>query len=140
MDRPGAGRRKVVPMIDRDSGGRFAPGARANPGGRPKVPDDLKFRFKKLTPQAIDVLQNCLGSEDEKIRLEAAKHILDRAYGRPAQSTELKLEGLDTAAVHLQLLVEVGARRRARLQAGEDAVLIGEAGVTVGLEQPDRHQ
>lgn len=104
------------------------------------MPEDQKTRFKRLTPHAIDVLQGCLSSDDEKIRLEAAKHILDRAYGRPAQSTELKLEGLDTAAMHLQLLVEVAARRRARLQVGEDAVLIGEAGVAEGFQRPDRPQ
>lgn len=110
----------------RDEGGRFLPGARANPKGRPKIPEDQKTRFKKLTPRAIDVLENCLSSEDEKICFEAAKHILDRAYGKPAQSTELKVD-LDSSALHLQMLLELGERRRQQQIEGT-AVLIGEAG------------
>jgi hypothetical protein len=100
----------------RDEDGRFLPGARATPKGRTKVPDDLKFRFRKLTPQAVDVIEKCLSSDDEKIRFEAAKHILDRAFGKPAQSTELKVD-LDGSALHLQMLLELGERRR-RQQIG----------------------
>lgn len=113
-------------MIERGEGGRFAPGARANPGGRPKIPEDQKTRFKKLTPQAIEVLEKCLSSEDPKIQLEAAKQILDRAYGKPPQSTELKVD-LDSSALHLQMLLELGERRRHQQIEGT-AVLIGQAG------------
>jgi len=77
--------------------------------------DDLKARFKELTSQANR------GSEDPA---RAARHTLDRAYGRPPQSTEFNLD-LYGAATHVELLVEQGQRRRART-----AVPNGQAGQT----------
>ena len=115
-------------MAKRDELGHFLPGESGNPGGRPGMPEVVRSRIQGLTVRAVEVLQGCLESDDEKIRLEAAKHILDRAYGRPAQSTELKIEGLDSAAEHLAFLIEAGQRRRA-LQPPEiegGPVLIGE--------------
>lgn len=126
---PEAGPAEPAAEVVRDEGGRFlAGGPSANPGGRPKMPEVVRSRIQALTVRSVEVLKGCLESKDEKVRLEAAKHILDRAYGRPSQSTELKIEGLDVAAEHLTSLMEAGQRRRALRRAGEDAVLIGEAG------------
>jgi hypothetical protein len=51
--------------------------------------------------RAVEQIAGLLDSDDERIRLEAAKVILDRAYGRPPQSTELKIEAGDVMAEHL---------------------------------------
>lgn len=37
--------------------------------------------------------QSLLASEDERIRLDAAKYLTDRMYGKPAQQGELKVSG-----------------------------------------------
>jgi hypothetical protein len=75
--------------------------------------------------RAVEQIAGLLDSDDERIRLEAAKVILDRAYGRPPQSTELKIEAGDVMAEHLAALLERAQARRA-LREGGTAVLVGE--------------
>lgn len=112
--------------IERGEGGKYLSGKVANPRGRPKMPEVVRSRIQGLTVRAVERLADCLQSEDKKIRLEAAKVILDRAYGRPAQSTELKIEGADMFAMHLASLLERAATRRSVELEGGAAVLIGE--------------
>jgi len=70
--------------MPRDDLGRFVPGTSGNPGGRPKPPDGLKTRLAELSPRAVERLGELLDSDDERVRLEAARTILDRHLGRPA--------------------------------------------------------
>ena len=61
----------------------FQPGQSGNPDGRPKMPDALKARIAKLASKdAVDVLQNALKSADEKVRIQAAGMLMDRAWGK----------------------------------------------------------
>jgi hypothetical protein len=113
-------------VIERDEGGKFRPGTVANPGGRPKMPEVVRSRIQGLTVRAVEQIAGLLDSDDERIRLEAAKVILDRAYGRPAQSTELKIEAGDVMAEHLAALLERAQARKALRAEGGSAVLIGE--------------
>jgi hypothetical protein len=41
------------------------------------------------TEKAIAVLVKAMDNEDERIAVDAASRILDRGYGKPAQSVEL---------------------------------------------------
>src|SRR5215475_10658799 len=92
--------------------GRFVPGPSGNPGGRPKPPDGLRTRLAELSPRAVERLAELLDSEDERIRLEAARVILDRHLGRPAIQADISLHrGVDDS--HTAALLET-ARRRAR--------------------------
>jgi hypothetical protein len=112
-------------VIERDEGGKFRPGTVANPGGRPKIPEVVRSRIQGLTVRAVEQIAGLLDSDDERIRLETAKVILDRAYGQPAQSTELKIEAGDVMAQHLAALLErAQARKLMRLEGS--AVLVGE--------------
>jgi hypothetical protein len=95
----------------RDDLGRWVPGTSGNAGGRPKPPDGLKTRLAELSPCAVERLGELLGSNDERIRLEAAKAILDRHLGRPAIQADINLN-LNAADSHIAALVEM-ARRRA---------------------------
>ena len=64
----------------------------------------------ELSPRAVDCL-GALDSDDERVRLEAARTILDRQLGRPAIQADISLhrgEGEDHLAAQL-----VVARRRA---------------------------
>ncbi|MGI9521245.1 MAG: DUF5681 domain-containing protein [Hyphomicrobiaceae bacterium] len=66
----------------------FKPGQSGNPSGRPKDPPDAEARAAKHIPAAIraivDLMQN---SKDDRIRLAAAKEILDRGIGKSKQAT-----------------------------------------------------
>jgi len=91
--------------------GHWERGSSGNPGGRPKPPDGLRTRLAELSPRAIECLAELLDSPDERVRLEAAKTILDRHLGRPAIQADINLRGIEADA-HISALLEV-ARRRA---------------------------
>ena len=76
---------------------RWKPGQSGNPGGQTKLTLEAKeFRDKcrEASPEAFGVIIELMTSaKDQSIRLQAAKLILERAYGKPAQSVELTGEG-----------------------------------------------
>ena len=98
--------------MERDERGHWLPGRSANPGGRPGVPEDIKATLRELSPRAVRRLGELLDSEDERIRLEAAKAILDRHLGRPAIQADINLHR-GAADDHLAALLEVARRRAA---------------------------
>ena len=62
-----------------------------NPGGRPKIPDDVKEAARAACPRAIQVLISIMENEDanQGERIKAAVALLNRAYGTPMQSVEV---------------------------------------------------
>ena len=78
-------------MANRTDKGRFAPGASGNPGGRPKLPGEMREMFQAKAPEAFEVLCKHLHASDPKVSVTAAKEILDRAYGRPLQSIDANI-------------------------------------------------
>ena len=98
--------------MERDERGHWLPGRSANPGGRPGVPEVIKATLRELSPRAVKRLGELLDSEDERIRLEAAKAILDRHLGRPAIQADISLHR-GVADDHLAALLEVARRRAA---------------------------
>ena len=91
--------------IKRDSAGHFAPGVSANPGGKAKVPDEIKTALRAASPQAVALLVHVMNDPREKTayRLEAAKTILDRAYGKPVQAQDVSFDVNNTADVLAQI-------------------------------------
>jgi hypothetical protein len=81
--------------VARDNAGRFLPGKTGNPGGRPKVPEEFKELAKEHSFTALETVVAILQDPDAKAadRLRAADIILDRALGRPVQSTDLDIAG-----------------------------------------------
>jgi hypothetical protein len=65
--------------------GGFQRGQSGNPGGRPKLPGEMREMFQARAPEAFEVLTRHLQSSDPRIAITAASAILDRAYGKPAQ-------------------------------------------------------
>ena len=98
--------------MERDERGHWLPGQSANPGGRPGVPEVIKATLRELSPRAVKRLGELLDSEDERIRLEAAKAILDRHLGRPAIQADISLRG-GSADGHLAALIEIARGRAA---------------------------
>lgn len=91
--------RKAAPstgekQVSRDNRGRFTKGNKS--GGRPKIPDDIKEMCKALTPKAIETAKTIMLDEEAKDadRLRAAEIILDRGYGKPAQSVNVETNDL----------------------------------------------
>ena len=61
-------------------------GQSGNPGGRPKVLNEEKELARVHTKAAIDTLVKNLSDENGSIRNQAAIALLDRGYGKPAQT------------------------------------------------------
>lgn len=71
----------------RSDDGRFVKGNCTNPGGRPRLPEEIKMSLRHLSLEAVEVLADLMrNSESDMVRARAAETILDRAWGRPAQN------------------------------------------------------
>ncbi len=103
-------------------------GQSGNPGGRPKMPEELKKAMRGLAGDAIKVLQEAMQSDDMRARIMAASHVLDRGYGKPTQSVDLTAK-TDMGAAHLDALKARMQSRRGDQAAAEVAAvsaLVGE--------------
>lgn len=64
-------------------------GYTGNPGGRPKMPEELKKAFQEASEEArktlVEVMRNGIKDCD---RVKASEVILDRAWGKPVQSVD----------------------------------------------------
>jgi hypothetical protein len=71
--------------------GRFQPGER-RVGRKPGVPNiatrEIKAAAQLYGEEAIERLVALMRSEDPNVALKAANALLDRAYGRPAQTLQ----------------------------------------------------
>jgi hypothetical protein len=84
-------------MKNRTDKGQFAKGISGNPGGRPKLPEELRELFRAKGPEALEVLSRCLRSTDERIAIAAATAILDRgmeSQRKPSTPTSMKKRAL----------------------------------------------
>ena len=92
--------------------GQFKPGQSGNPGGRPRMPDELKEAMRGLAETAVKVLKEAMEGDDPRARIMAANAVLDRGYGKPAQTVNAKIEGADLGEAHLTALRELANRPR----------------------------
>jgi hypothetical protein len=70
-------------------GKAFAKGKSGNPGGRPKLPEDIKHvreLARKYTASAVAALVEVLDGDSAAARVAAANAILDRGWGKPEQA------------------------------------------------------
>ncbi len=88
----------------------FAPGQSGNPGGRPKLPNEVKELARAASEKAISRAIELMDSPDENVALKAISTVLDRGYGKPAQA--VTGEGGE-GPVALNLLVEFVKGRKA---------------------------
>ena len=73
----------------RQPNGRFVPGTSGNPGGRPKVPMDVRSPLAAGSLAAAQRLVELIKSEDERVSLSASLALLDRVLGKPPASLEV---------------------------------------------------
>lgn len=66
----------------------FAPGQSGNPGGRPRLPDDVKALARSYTRQAVEVAAAIMLNTEETgtARMSAVNTILDRGWGKAPQA------------------------------------------------------
>lgn len=90
-----------IPAIKRRRGpGRpFPRGVSGNPGGRPRAALDVQALAREHTTKALTTLVKALDVEDERLRVSAAVHLLDRGWGRPAAPLDLDAADRVTSVV-----------------------------------------
>jgi hypothetical protein len=96
----------------RGPGKPFEAGKSGNPTGRPKRTQeelDLIEACKKRAPEALDVIGEIMvNGENERNRLSAAEYIIDRAYGKAVQQTELTGKGGEPFTIQIVRFGDVG--------------------------------
>jgi hypothetical protein len=97
----------------RRANGTVLPGARLNPGGRPRTAiEELRARLLPRLPEFMDGLIELTKSSNESTRLAAIREILDRLLGKPAVFVDAVHTKVDVGALYLQAL------KRARVDGG----------------------
>ena len=113
MDENGAAPRKP-------NRGQFQKGQSGNPGGRKPIPADLKEAMRGLSDMATKVLQKSMseslvkGQPSTRTGIMAALAVHDRGYGKPAQTINAKVEGVDASVAHLDALRNLMDATRSR--------------------------
>ena len=69
----------------------FVKGQSGNPSGRPAMPAEIREMLYKASPKALKLLVNAVEDEDKPfaLRVDCAKTLLDRAYGKAPQSMSI---------------------------------------------------
>ncbi len=96
-------------MNIRNANGRFVPGQSGNPQGRPGLDPEVKEILSAAAPDAARKLVELSQSNDERVATVASQAILDRLYGKPATATDLKVQGMDGAALHHAVLMQLSS-------------------------------
>ena len=66
-------------------------GPSPNPNGKPVMPKAIRLTIEAAAPKAISTLIALMDSDDERVKADAARCILDRAYGKPLQSVDTNI-------------------------------------------------
>ena len=66
----------------------FVKGQSGNPRGRPKVDFEVRAAARLHGEAAVRKLVEIMQGDDNRLALSAAQALLDRGFGKPAQSVE----------------------------------------------------
>lgn len=84
--------------------GKFKPGESGNPGGRPKVSQEVKDLARRHTEDAMQALIDIAtdSKSPPSSRVAAAQALLDRGWGKATQHVEAKVGPLDNLSADEQ--------------------------------------
>lgn len=79
---------------------RWARGESGNPAGRALHKKPAHWRevvelARTYSTAAVEALNDCLLSPDERVKMTAAEKILDRAFGKPVQAIQITDDGAE---------------------------------------------
>src|SRR6266404_6292667 len=74
-------------------GKRFPKGRSGNPGGRPRIPDDVRELARAHTLEAVQTLVDVMRDMEAPpaSRVRASECLLDRAWGKPETTATIRL-------------------------------------------------
>ena len=109
-----------------------------NPGGRPKVPAEVREAAMALTPKAIETLGEIMQDKSTPpgARITAAEKILDRALGKPAQTVDVTNRKDDAYDYSIAELVAIAYRRGLEGGSVEGEAVEGSTDVVSAKEEP----
>ena len=81
----------------------FKPGQSGNPGGRPKMPEEMRQILREAGPELARKLLAYTEHSNPKIAMWAITEALDRAYGKPVQAQDISFDVDSTADVMAQI-------------------------------------
>ena len=131
-------RKKPGPVPLKQGGERLPHYFKAGPDSRRFVHDEarrqarlqLEDLCKELTPLAMETLEGLLGSDNEKVRLEALGQILDRGWGRSVDRVAILQVGLGASGSASDLSLD-------QLMARAERMLEAPIGTIIGVEVTD---
>lgn len=106
----------IIPP-DKAIRGRFQKGVSGNPGGRPSIDPEVREALEAASERAARRLVELVDCDDPRVALMASNSVLDRLYGKPAQTVDAKVETTSVQEAHLLVLEDIRQRRAARLAA-----------------------
>lgn len=96
----------------------FQPGQSGNPGGRPRLPDDVKALARSYTREAIETATEIMRDPEQTgtARMSAINTILDRGWGKAPQHITVDTMGdLTDAELRAELAAAVAELRHVGL-------------------------
>jgi hypothetical protein len=81
-------------------------------GGRKPIPEEVKELALAATPRALERQIELMESKDENVSLKATNSILDRAFGKPAQTLNTEVGRKDVLEYSIADLVAIAYGRR----------------------------
>ncbi len=86
--------------------GQFKPGQSGNPGGRPKMPEDMRQMLREAGPELARKLLAYTEHANPKIAMWAITEALNRAYGKPEAMSKVELTGTNQPIIAFRWMTD----------------------------------